>query len=184
MSTLSLVVFFLYVSSVSLNGQQSKQQRRSSSSSNLAIVAPPPILREKRDNNKEDFEISTRVGKFSNSTIGELMMHKTKENIFREKDDEEEFHIQYNNLIMKSQIGECMLVHNLVRERFNLRPLLWNFDLSYSAQEWALILAERGKGVAHDRRENTNRPYFGENIYSSTDSFLENCRESVFAWYE
>ena len=66
------------------------------------IQAPPPIRRQIRDYDKEEFEVSKKVGQFTGSTAGERK-HKEKENIHKEKNDEKEFSVKYHNLILKTQ---------------------------------------------------------------------------------
>ena len=113
--------------------------------------------------------------------------YKTKTEIARtgrpaSKLDKKPFVIQKNYLLLKISIVECLHAHNVIRQKHNLSIVLWDPNISYEAEEYALILAARGGTPQHSQQPNDEGLYYGENLWSSSGKNQE-CSKALEAWY-
>ena len=126
---------------------------KKSKTCNKNIIEPPPIpIRDWRISKRSmelDYNKTTKQGYKS--------LHKGKYKIITDvarygrnktKLDLEPFKVASTELILKIDIAGCVYAHNEIRRKHNLSDLLWDTDLSYGAEEWALVLAARGKGTS------------------------------------
>ncbi|XP_066927036.1 uncharacterized protein [Clytia hemisphaerica] len=99
------------------------------------------------------------------------------------------FGVTRNSIALKSQPTECVYAVNKVRRLHGLPELSWATDIAYTAQEWALALAQIDKGceATHDDYPNLwfngKEIRLGENIFLSDDKFFDDCAQSIAAWY-
>ena len=128
--------------------------RKLPSIDNNNIIEPPPITRDwQRVVNRRSLELdynettkqgykSHHNGRYNNVTNVAREGRKSKDL------DPEAFKVKYTELLLKIDIAGCVHAHNQVRRKHNLSILLWDTDLSYGAEEWALVLAARGEGTS------------------------------------
>jgi len=152
------------------------------SKNSSSILAPPLsllIFRERRENEDEEFEEAISIKSGAEQKKEKRPGQRYFEN--GAEPEKEPFVIQSNTLHLKSSMVGCLAAMNFVRHRFRLKPLEWDSSLSYTSQEWALVLAERGK-LSHAPRGDNNNP-FGENIYQSMNADMNDCRAAIYSWY-
>ena len=128
--------------------------KKSKSYHNKKIVEPPPIPPSR------DWRITKRSMEldYHNTTnTGYKSHHKGQYNdvtdVARDgrktKDlDPQPFVVESTEIILKIEIAGCIYAHNQIRRKHNLSILLWDTDLSYGAEEWALVLAARSTGTS------------------------------------
>ncbi|XP_066927047.1 uncharacterized protein [Clytia hemisphaerica] len=156
------------------------------------IKVPPPLLTTSRTKRSLGLNY-TDVLKSKNGKKGkdaDLSKYKKQTEVARHgrpqsKLDEKPFEIKKNYMFLKVTVAECVYAHNQVRRKHGLPNLLWDPELSYNAEEWALILASRSAGLIHSKQpSNRNGIYYGENLFYGMGSvYGHNCSEAVYAWY-
>jgi len=160
---------------------------------------PPPPLREiairskqrREANEKQEVdEFSKLLDKWKVDSFGDdlakfrLPTDISKNGRPAEDLDDDPFNITSNNLFIKIEIVNCLYAHNKIRRLHGLEDVKWNYLLSYGAANWALTLAERGKGMAHSSLPDKYGLYYGELIWvMDGQKKIQNCSNAVSSWY-
>lgn len=118
---------------------------------NYEVIEPPPITSDNRVNRRSmGFD-------YHNITKQDRSRHKGKytevTDVAREGRKSEDldlvpFTVASTELLLNIDIAACVFAHNQIRRKHNISELLWDTELSYGAEEWALVLAARGLGTS------------------------------------
>ena len=109
---------------------------------------------------------------------------------FTDEGSQKTFGITLNSVALKSHPTECVYAVNKLRSLHGLHNLSWATDIAYTAQEWALALAQIDE-KCESKHDNSPNLWFngkeirmGENIYLSKDRIIDDCAQSIAAWYK
>lgn len=94
--------------------------------------------------------------------------------------DKVPFTILSKTIVLKRQLTDCIYSHNYLREFHGLPLLRWDGDLAYSAENWAMQLAERNQGLTHSHMPTDEGLWLGENGYLGVH---KDCGDAVWYWY-
>ena len=139
--------------------ESSKRKRYNIKNGRSSIVkAPPPLIhKHHRRSLGLDFNNTTKQGfKFrkENHKYDKETEVARQANLNRNQNPEP-FKVKNNELFLKVAIADCLFAHNEIRKKHNMSNLLWDPDLSYYAEEWALVLAARAGSETSKFRESS-----------------------------
>lgn len=98
------------------------------------------------------------------------------------KPDAKPFVISIDRIFLSRELIECIYATNYLRSLHGLDELLWDADLAYRAEDWAMVLAARNNGWAHSQNPDNHDLYFGENIYVGRLQ-VRSCVDAIYSWY-
>lgn len=143
------------------------------------------IKSEDQTKTKLYFELDGPSGleKFLMFDNASLFKEKTLVAKLNENSSFREFTILHKKVTMKRELPECLYAHNVIRSAIGSGNLIWDADLAYNAEQWAITLAARDKGMVHSHMPDNNGIYFGENIYLWEENGQATCENATYYWY-
>ena len=82
------------------------------------------------------------------------------------------------------EANECLFGHNKIRKLYRCPNVLWDKDLAYDAEKWALTLALNNNGAQHSSFVDEKGNRYGENLYIYQGSDPKNCHDAIYLWYQ
>lgn len=78
---------------------------------------------------------------------------------------------------------ECDYAHKIVRDIHSEKEMVWDEELAYQAEKWAIHLATEVGKIVHSSFTFPNGSRYGENLYQLDHGAPAGCNLAVHAWY-
>lgn len=79
---------------------------------------------------------------------------------------------------------DCLYAHKVIRDIHGEANFVWDEELAYDAEDWAINLAASVGTIQHSSFTFANGSRYGENLYLLSGGDPAGCHQSVSAWYK